>query len=51
MSFPTDQEDPGSIRGIAIECFSSEELFHGIYGLGVSVFHCPLSMFCHLLGI
>ena len=24
---------------------SSLELFHGIYKLGVSVFHCPLSMF------
>ena len=32
---------PGSALG-----FFSRELFQGMYGLGVYVFHCPLSLFC-----
>ena len=33
---PTEQEVLG---------FSTRELFHGMYGVVVSVFHCTLSMF------
>ena len=38
-SFSTDQEVPGSNSLSATGFFSSE-----MYGLGVSVFHCPLSI-------
>ena len=48
-SLSTDQQVPGSIPGPASGFFSNWELFHGMYGLGVSVLHCPLSRFCPVL--
>ena len=40
------QEVPGSIPGYVMGLFSGGELFHGMYGLGVSVFQCHLFMLC-----
>ena len=34
---------------LPLEIFSSGELVHGMYRLGISVFKCPLSMFCSML--
>ena len=45
-SLPTDQEVPCWISGSAVKFLHSDELFHGLYKLVVSVFYCPLSMFC-----
>ena len=42
-SLPTDQEVPGSIPG---SWFSNGELFDYMYGLIMSVFQIPLSIFC-----
>ena len=33
-SLSSDQGAPGSNSGSAVELFSTEELFHGMYGLG-----------------
>ena len=45
-----EQEVPGLIPGSDVEFFSSEELFHGICELDVSVFQfiCPNFVLCHL---
>ena len=45
----TDQDVTGSIPGSTSRVFSNGELFHGMYGLSVSVFQCPLPcsvMYC-----
>ena len=42
-SLPTDQEVPDSIPSSAMGFLNSGESFHGMYGLGVSVYQCPLS--------
>ena len=51
MLLPTDQEVPGSIPDSAMGSFSSRKLFHGMCRLGVSVFHCPSSMFSPMLSL
>ena len=42
---PADQNILGSIPG------SSGELFDGAYGFSVSVFQCPLLIFCPMLSL
>ena len=49
ISLSTYQEVSGSIIGSTVVFFSSGELFHGMYGLGASEFHCPLFMSCPML--
>ena len=49
MVLPSDQEVLGSVPGSAMEFFCSGELFHGMYGLVVSVFQCPLCMLSSVL--
>jgi hypothetical protein len=49
MSLPTYGEVPSSILGSAVGLFYRGELFHGMYGLGVSVFLCLLSMVSSVL--
>ena len=44
-----NEEVQCSIPGSPFRFFSSEESFHGKYGLGVSKFQYPLSMFCPVL--
>ena len=39
----------GSVLGWVVGFFASWELFHGIYGLVVSAFHCRFSMLCLVL--
>ena len=44
-----DQEVLGSVSGSAVEFVSSGKF--SMYGLGISVFQCPLSMFsCVVFG-
>ena len=45
----SDQEVSDSIPGPTVGFFSGGKLFHGIYGVGVFVFQCPLSMLCPVL--
>ena len=42
----TDQEVPGLILVSAVGFFASGDLFHGVYGLAVSVFQDPLPILC-----
>ena len=46
-SFLSDQEVPYSIPDSAMGF--SIELFHGIYGLGLSVYQCPFNVFFSVL--
>ena len=48
-SLTNDQIISSSISGSAVEFLSSFKLSHGIYGLGVPVIQCPLSIFCPVL--
>ena len=49
MSLSSDQEGLLSILSLSWDFFSSRELFHGVYGLGISAFQCLLSMLCYVL--
>ena len=49
MSLSADREFPSPIPVSGVGFFSSDELFHEMNELGVSVFHRPLSMFCPVL--
>ena len=44
-SFPTNQEAPFDFLP-CLGIFFIAELFHAMKGLYISVFHCPLPMFC-----
>ena len=49
MSLPLDKEVLGSIHSSAVGFFCSRELYHGMYGLCIPVFHCHFFMFCPML--
>ena len=45
----SDKEVPGSIPDCAVEFFYNEVLLHGMYGMGVSLFQCPLFIYSLVL--
>ena len=42
---PSAQQVPSSIPDSGVGFFSSRELFYGMYGMAVCMFHCPFSIF------
>ena len=40
------QKISGSIPDFGVEIFSNRRLFHGMFGLSVCAFQCPLAIFC-----